>query len=87
MYKVSLTSKTFMDDNQLTVTVQNLTKYFESFEDASNYSVYLIETKNIQGFTSDVECFELTQDLDVVELKKEDALSKLSPEEKILLGL
>lgn len=87
MYKVSLTSKTFVDGNQLMVTVQNLTKYFESSEDANKYSAYLIETKSIQSFTPDVEYFELTQDLDVVELKKEDALSKLSPEEKTLLGL
>lgn len=87
MYKVSLTNKTFVDNNQLMVTVQNLTKYFESSEDANKYSAYLIETKSIQNFMPDVEYFELTQDLDISELKKQDALSKLSPEEKTLLGL
>jgi len=87
MYKVSLTNKTFVDGNQLVVTVQNLTKYFESSIDANKYSMYLIEAKNIQNFMPDVEYFELTQDLDVSELKKQDALNKLSPEEKILLGL
>jgi len=35
----------------------------------------------------EVEDYHLTQDLDDVELKKEEALSKLSPEEKTLLGL
>ena len=87
MYKVSLTNKTFVDGNQLTVIVQNLTKYFESSEDANKYSAYLIEAKSIQNFMPDVEYFELTQDLDVAELKKEDALNKLSPVEKTLLGL
>jgi hypothetical protein len=87
MYKVSLTKKTIVDGDQLTVTVQNLTKYFESFEDANKYLAYLIEAKNIQSFMPEVEYFELTQNLDVDEIKKEDALSKLSPEEKTLLGL
>jgi hypothetical protein len=87
MYKVSLINRTVVDNNQLVIIVPELTKYFESMEDAQRYSVYLIETKYTQGFMPDVEQISFTQNLDVTQLKRQDAISKLSPEELALLGI
>jgi hypothetical protein len=87
MYKVSLLNRTFTDGNELVIILPNLTKYFESNEDALKYFAYLIETKNIQGFTPVVEEIFFTQNLDVNELKRQEAIAKLTPDELFLLGL
>lgn len=87
MYKVSLINRTIMNNNSLIVVIPEHTKYFELNEDASKYSAYLIETKNIEGFMPDIEYFELTQNLDISELKRNDALSKLTEEERRILGI
>lgn len=71
----------------LHVTIQEYVKYFTSNEEANKYIAYLIETKNIIGFVPEIEYFEFTENLDIAELKKQDALSKLTEEEKRLLGI
>lgn len=87
MYKVSLINRNFIDGNLLVSSVHELTKYFESNEDANKYLTYLIESKNFNGFFPDVEQISLTQDLDIIELKRQDALAKLTEDEKKILGI
>lgn len=87
MYRVSLINKINQDGLLLHVTIQEYVKYFTSNEEANMYIAYLIETKNIVGFVPEVEYFEFTENIDITELKKQDALSKLTEEERRILGI
>jgi hypothetical protein len=87
MYKVTLMNRTITDGNELVILIPNLTKYFESSEDANKYFAYLMEFKTIQGFMPNVEKILFTENLDVTQLKRQDAISKLSSEELALLGI
>ena len=87
MYKVTLMNRTFTEGSELVILIPNLTKYFESNEDANKYFTYLLEFKIIQGFMPNVEEIVFTENLDITQLKRQDAISKLSSEELALLGI
>jgi hypothetical protein len=61
-------------------------KAFDVYEDAVAYAAYLAEKLGVG-----VDVYEKTTipagGLDIDELKRQDALDKLTPEEKALLGL
>ena len=87
MYKVTLMNRTFTEGNELVILIPSLTKYFESNEDANKYFTYLLESKIIQGFMPTVEEILFTKNLDITQIKRQEAMSKLSPEELTLLGI
>lgn len=78
------------EDVKLPIFLQETVRMFEDIEDANSYQTYLRESGRCpEGWG--VLITELpvipTGALDVTELKRQDALSKLSPEEKALLNL
>lgn len=76
-----------IDGEQKRIYLDSTEKYFDSFEnqDSKDYIEYLIK----KGMNVDVSPITILVegDLDVTELYKEDALAKLTPEERALLGV
>lgn len=61
-------------------------KCFESYDDAVEYAAYLVQKLNISVDTYE-KVILAPGELDIAALKKQDALDKLTEEEKALLGI
>lgn len=76
-----------IDGEQKRIYLDSTEKYFDSLEnqDSKDYIEYLIK----KGMNIDVSPITVLAegDLDVNELYKADALAKLTPEERALLGV
>ena len=71
-----------MDEKMLQISTE---KSFDTYDDAIAYSAYL-STKSLTIDVYEVKTYA-SGELDIEALKRQDALDKLTPEEKALLGL
>lgn len=87
MYTVIAYNEAMQGNALIRVYEDSTEKGFESQEDASEYFNYL-SAKNLN---SGVDMYEkkiyVAGELDVTELKRQDALNKLTQEDKDLLGI
>jgi len=74
-------------DSNAVIYVDETEKHFESNDDAHEYMQYL--RAEYPFYTTEIYGVEIIQhgQISIDELKREKALSKLTQEEKILLGL
>lgn len=75
-------------ENEVIVRIynDNTEKHFVEIEDAQAYQFYLVEK---YGTPADLYIIDVLASgaLNIEDIKKQDALDKLTPEEKVLLGL
>jgi hypothetical protein len=78
---------TLISDGNQTIRIydDSTEKSFDTYDDAIAYSAYL-STKSLAIDVYEVKTYA-SGELDIEALKRQDALDKLTPEEKALLGL
>ena len=78
---------TLISDGNQTIRIydDSTEKSFDTYDDAIAYSAYL-STKSLTIDVYEVKTYA-SGELDIEALKRQDALDKLTPEEKALLGL
>jgi hypothetical protein len=75
----------FDGNNSVRIYDDSTEKSFDVYDDAMAYSAYL-SNKGLQSDVYEVKTYA-SGELDIDELKRQDALSKLTEEEKKLLGI
>lgn len=91
MYTVIAFKEVFENSNIVRIYDDSTEKSFQIYDDAVAYSGYLTQNNLNVTFNTGVDIYEKTiytaGELDINQLKINDALNKLTQEEKDLLGL
>lgn len=91
MYTVISYKEALENNSFIRIYDDSTEKTFESQDDASAYAAYLAGVNSQKGINTAVDMYQkdvyAPGELDIEELKKQDALNKLTLEEKELLGL
>lgn len=91
MWSVIAYKEVYDGSTHLRVYDDSTEKHFEVYEDAVDYSGYLTVVNQTTFKNTNVDMYETKlyqpQELDIQGLKRQDALNKLTQEEKDLLGI
>jgi hypothetical protein len=89
---VTIAYKQVLENNTVVRLYDDSTeKHFVEYNDAAEYGAYLMSNNISLGVNTNIDVYEKTiytaGELDINQLKINDALNKLTQEEKDLLGL